>query len=220
VKIRWDGRPNAELWAWSWRCIMAVIVIGGQSRQIGKTSVVAGIIAALPQYGWSAFKITQHRHELEPSGDLSSNGRPWEISEEMERSGRAGQTDTGRFLAAGAEHAFWVRTEPGQLKHAMPMVQSKLAEARNAIVESNSVMQFLQPDLYMVVIDPAIADFKASAQEFLYRADAVIVHGGRDNARTESIKDPAASPERTTFLITPPHYVTQEIIDFVKKKLR
>jgi len=57
----------------------------------------------------------------------------------------------------------------------MPAVQDKLAESKNAIVESNSVLQFLQPDLYLVVIDPALHDFKTSAQEFLDRADAMIV---------------------------------------------
>ena len=39
---------------------MALIVIGGHSRNVGKTSVVAGLIAALPEYNWTAFKITQH----------------------------------------------------------------------------------------------------------------------------------------------------------------
>ena len=46
----------------------------------------------------------------------------------------------------------------------------------NAILESNSILKFLRPDLYLTVLDPATADFKKSAQEFLDRADAVILH--------------------------------------------
>ena len=43
---------------------MALIVIGGHSRGVGKTSVVAGLIAALPEYNWMAMKITQYRHGI------------------------------------------------------------------------------------------------------------------------------------------------------------
>src|SRR5208282_5435761 len=121
------------------RYFMALIVIGGHSRRVGKTSVVTGIIAALPEYGWSAFKITQHRHGL-GSADAGKEVA-WAISEETDR---AGGSDTSRFLAAGAEHAFWVRTEPNRLAEAMPPVQLKLPKSKNAIVESNSVLRFLQ----------------------------------------------------------------------------
>jgi len=194
---------------------MALIVIGGHSRRVGKTSVVTGIIAALPEYGWSAFKITQHRHGL-GSADAGKEVA-WAISEETDR---AGGSDTSRFLAAGAEHAFWVRTEPNRLAEAMPPVQLKLPKSKNAIVESNSVLRFLQPDLYLLVIDPATADFKSSAQEFLDRADAVILHrraGQAHEARITTMLKPMAN--RPVFLITPPEYVTQEIVEFVRKAL-
>ena len=39
---------------------MTLIVVGGHSRSVGKTSVVAGLIAALPEFGWTAVKITQY----------------------------------------------------------------------------------------------------------------------------------------------------------------
>src|SRR5208337_5632855 len=99
-------------------------------------------------------------------------------------------------------------------------VQLKLPKSKNAIVESNSVLRFLQPDLYMVVVDPATADFKSSAQEFLDRADAVILHrraGQAHEARITTMLKPMAN--RPVFLITPPEYVTQEIVEFVRKAL-
>jgi len=58
--------------------ITAIIVIGGNSRRVGKTSVVAGIIAGLPEYGWSAFKITQHGHEVGSVDASASSG--WAMS--------------------------------------------------------------------------------------------------------------------------------------------
>jgi len=201
---------------------MAVVVIGGHSRSVGKTSVVAGLIAALPKYNWTALKITQYGHGL-----CSANGEPchcatedhtWAISEEK---GRSGESDTSRFLAAGAARAWWVRTEQGRLAEAMPTVRQRLAESKNAILESNSLLKFLRPDLYLTVLDPATADFKKSAQEFLDLADAVILHerpdaSGKNAWSGVSLKPVAGRP---IFYIRPPEYVTDEIVEFVKKRL-
>ena len=41
---------------------MAIVVIGGHSRSVGKTSLVAELIAALPEMQWTAAKITQFGH--------------------------------------------------------------------------------------------------------------------------------------------------------------
>jgi hypothetical protein len=200
---------------------MSLIVIGGHSRNVGKTSVVAGLIAALPEYNWMALKITQYGH-----GVCSIDGEPchcatddhsWAISEELDRSG---ESDTSRFLAAGAARVWWVRTEQGRLAEAMPTVRGKLAESKNAIVESNSILKFLRPDLYLTVLDPATADFKRSAQEFLDRADAVILHQSETTElawREISLKPVARRP---MFRISPPPYVTSQIVEFVREGLK
>ncbi len=158
---------------------MAIVVVGGHTRNIGKTSVVAGLIAALPQRRWTAIKITQFGH-----GVCSANGEPCDcetadhtiaISEERDRTSGA---DSSRYLAAGAARSFWVRTRQGQLSEAMPRLRALLAESENAIVESNSVLRFLQPDLSLSVLDPAVEDFKPSALRYLDRVDALVVPAG------------------------------------------
>ena len=47
----------------------------------------------------------------------------------------------------------------------------------NVILESNSVLEFVRPDLDTAVLAPAVADFKASALRYLERADAVVMMG-------------------------------------------
>ena len=59
---------------------MSIVVIGGHTRNIGKTSVVAGLIAALPHFHWTALKITQYGH-----GVCSANGEPSQSSEDDDR---------------------------------------------------------------------------------------------------------------------------------------
>jgi hypothetical protein len=201
---------------------MPIVVIGGHTRNVGKTSVVAGLIEALRDLHWTALKITQYGH-----GVCSANGQPcdcttgdhsWAINEERDRSG---ESDTSRFLVAGADHSWWVRTEQGKLAEAMPRIRTILGCTKNAIIESNSILRFVKPDLYLTVLDPATEDFKTSAQQFLDRADAVILHANSDPAdpawKKVSLKPVANRP---TFTITPPQYVTPEIAKFVRTHLR
>lgn len=199
---------------------MAIVVIGGHSRSVGKTSVVAGLISALREFDWIAVKITQYGHGICSANgeacDCVTGDHSWAISEERDRSG---ESDTSRFLLAGATRSFWVRTEQGRLAEAMPALRAKIAAAGNVIIESNSVMKFLRPDLYLTVLNPTTADFKNSAREFLDRADAVVLHQttrGDSAWQAVSLKPVADCP---VFRITPPVYVTSEIIEFVRSRV-
>lgn len=198
---------------------MAILVVGGHSRNIGKTSVMVGLIEALPAYHWTAFKITQsgegecHHGELR---DCAPEDRPWSITEEQDASGK---TDSSRFLLAGARRAFWVRVEPGRLQEALPAIQRKMAQAENVIIESNSIMRFLDPDVYITVLDPAREDFKTSAQNYLARADVVVLHqGGNAIPRWKQVT-PDMLQGRPVFRIVPPAYVTGELVGFVANRL-
>jgi hypothetical protein len=197
---------------------VATIVIGGHSRNIGKTSVVAGLIAALPEYAWTAVKITQFGHGVcsvnGESCDCAVDEHRWSITEEKS----PGEKDSQRYLGAGARRSLWVRTKQGRLAEAMPDLRRALAADKNVIFESNSVLKFLRPDLYLTVLDPATADFKESAREFLDRADAVLVHGDASAATWERVSlKPLA--DRPVFAIAPPRYITPEVVEFVRARL-
>ena len=199
---------------------MAIVVIGGHSRNVGKTSVVAGLIAALPTYNWTAFKITQFGH-----GRCSLNGKPchcatsdhtWAISEEKDRSGKS---DSSRFLVAGAKRSFWVRTEQGRLADAIPTITRRIAESENAILESNSILKLLQPDLYISVLDPAIEDFKSSALAAVHKADAFIVNADHNGYPSWHGIALDGISDRPIFRISPPTYVTEGMVGFLRAKL-
>src|ERR1019366_9097354 len=200
---------------------MPIVVIGGHTRSVGKTSVVAGLIAALSEFHWTALKIAQYGH-----GICSANGEACDcvtadhslaVSEEKNRSG---DSDPPLYLLAGTNHSWWIRTQQGQLAEAMPRVRKILPATQNAIIESNSILRFVKPDLYLTVLDPQTADFKASAQSFLDRADAVLLHSVQDAARPAwervSLKPVIGRP---TFAIHPPNYLTPEVIEFVRARL-
>jgi molybdopterin-guanine dinucleotide biosynthesis protein len=200
---------------------MAIVVVGGHSRNIGKTSVVEGLIRGLPEMRWTAFKITQFGH-----GMCSANGEPCDcetaehtvaVTEEKER---ASGTDSSRYLAAGAARSLWVRTRTGDLAEAMPRIRKELEQAENAVIESNSILRFLRPDVYLSVLDPAVEDFKESARLYLDRADAVLVPEGvmgQPGWKGVSLKLVEGTP---VLAIKPPVYVTDAVLEFVGARLR
>jgi hypothetical protein len=91
--------------------------------------------------------------------------------------------------------------------------------SRNLIVESNSIVEFVKPDLYLVVLDFAQADFKASSRRFLSRADAcVVVENGVDQPHWSGVAqgDWYGKPR---FPVRPPQYVTAALAAFVDERL-
>ncbi len=170
-----------------------IIVVGGHTRSIGKTQLVCDIISALPEANWIAGKITQYGH-----GVCAQNGHDCDCAPDehvcaldWERSSNTG-TDSSRFLAAGAQRSFWLRTKQGFLAEGMPLLRSAFDEvvksvgARravsagssahlNVILESNTLLQFLKPDIFLMVLHPAKSDFKDSAQLRLDRASAFVL---------------------------------------------
>ncbi|MCX6594684.1 MAG: hypothetical protein NTZ56_24490 [Acidobacteria bacterium] len=150
-----------------------IVVVGGNTRNIGKTTLVCDIIRALPQLNWTAVKITQYGHSAcaNEGGDChcapADPACPYALDEQL----AADSTDTGRYLDAGARHSFWLRTRAGLLAEGLSALRQLLQQAENVVLESNSIMQYLKPDLYLTVVDRTSGDFKLSAQKAITLAD-------------------------------------------------
>jgi hypothetical protein len=160
-------------------------VVGGQCRKVGKSSLVADLIRALPEARWTAVKITPYAENGCPLNGTNCSCAPFEhtfsIREEQSRTGRS---DTARYLGAGAEQAIWVQTKEGRLSEALGELASRLAGAESVIIESDAIVSYWQPDLFLMVLDPRKADFKSSAWRILPYADAFVFRspygGGRE----------------------------------------
>jgi hypothetical protein len=166
-----------------------LIVVGGHTRSIGKTQLVCDLIAALPKAKWLAGKITQYGHGVCATNGHECDCAPTEhiVALDWESSG-GGSTDSARFLRAGAARSFWLRTKQGYLAEGMPPLREALTSVEksagrdglNVIVESNSLLQFVKPSLYVTVLDATRDDFKDSARLMLDRADVFVFRRGLD----------------------------------------
>jgi hypothetical protein len=219
---------------------MNVVVIGGHTRNIGKTSVMCALIREFSSFHWTAVKVTQYGHGVcshdgKPCGCAPAE-HPFALTEETNPEGRA---DTCRYLAAGARQSLWLRARQGQLASALPLLFRKLRGAEWVIIESNSILEFIEPLLYLVVLNGSRHDFKPSAQKMLVRADAFVSVGtGSSNRIDESLEvstratiDASIRPHldrafysqnsrsKPVVGVQGPHYWSPTLAAFVRRKL-
>jgi molybdopterin-guanine dinucleotide biosynthesis protein len=208
---------------------MKMVMVGGHTRNIGKTSVVEGVIRAMPEMNWTAVKITQFGHGVcsvdgEDCGCIVTEHQ-FSISEEREKSSG---TDTARFFSAGARRSLWVRTRQGELFAALDALKREIENDEFVIVESNSLRKFIKPTIYLQVLDPSNADFKLSSQQYFDLADAYLVVAQSNDA--ESFRP---RPHDQTILLArelernkpcfgisaADRFMSQPVIDFVRSRL-
>ncbi|MGA9063580.1 MAG: hypothetical protein WB341_18195 [Terracidiphilus sp.] len=175
---------------------MAIIVVGGSGRGAGKTALVCGLIRALPEIRWTAIKITSH-----------SYGQPAPLWEETQ----AGQeTDTARYLAAGARRALLVTAGDEALG---PIVQRILAGCpppAGVIFESNRVLRHLRPDLCLAAASSLRGEHKPSFELVLEHVDATVELAGHDHI---------IEAEKITFRLASLERVSPTMLEWVRERL-
>jgi hypothetical protein len=151
---------------------MAIIVVGGSGRSVGKTSLICGLIAALPERSWIAVKISSHVH-----------GTPQPVWEEKE----AGLgTDTARYLAAGARRAFLLTAPDGaDLELVLDQLWAECEVGANFIFESNRILDHVRPDLCLMVRGGT--EPKPSFLSAVGVADAIVVRAKADQVPSENL---------------------------------
>lgn len=165
-----------------------LIVVGGHSRGVGKTTTIEEILRQQACGQWAAVKVSAHRH-CEPY-----ETRPL-IEQDLVPDTR---TQTGRYLIAGAARAFLCRTPAAQLAATAGFIRQLRAEGLNVLVESNRVVDFVDPDIVLFAVAPRIADWKASSGAALPRTHAFVIRDA-DEARALEAVGALASKGRLGF---------------------
>jgi len=144
-----------------------LIVVGGHTRAVGKTSTIEHILRARRGERWTAVKISAHRH-------AHADGSAPRVEEATEASPL---TQTGRYLEAGASRALLCRTPDTRLPETAALLQRLLAGGHRVIVESNRIVSLVHADVVLFLVAPALDDWKLSSGACLTRADALVSTG-------------------------------------------
>lgn len=195
-----------------------ILVVGGHSRNVGKTSLIVDLIHAFPEAAWTAVKITQHGHgvftETAEGHGRTSRQCTAAFHEEHDRSN---DTDTSRFLVAGAARALLLRVKQGQFAEALQLLRPELDKPGNVIVESNSILQFLEASLCLIVLDPSQQDFKSSARWALNLADAFVLRSPLRSDAWQGVSQGLAETKHSFFQRQGDPF-PPDLADFVRKR--
>ncbi len=242
---------------------MAIIVVGGSNRGVGKTALVCGLIAALPEYRWNAVKITSHDHKQpmtlgradavdtpergvthevrtpflrqlfeKGTGAKTVRREPASEASPIWEERVAGQdTDTGRYLAAGAARALLVTAPDGELAGPLNQLWPLFGRGTNLIFESNNVVHHVCADVCLLIHAVAerqlpLPERKPSFIAALRHADAMIAHAPADKliadglalAGSESILEQASS-SRPIFQLRSLERISPELLDWLHMRL-
>jgi molybdopterin-guanine dinucleotide biosynthesis protein len=138
---------------------MAIVVVGGSARGVGKTALACGVIAAMPERNWTAVKVTSHAYGVEQL-----------FREETER---GEGSDTARLLAAGARRAFLLTAQDSsEMQSAVEALWRVIEPCANFIVESNRILDFVNADLCIMVAGDSAP--KPSFAAAVAHADAIV----------------------------------------------
>jgi hypothetical protein len=189
---------------------MPIIVVGGEARNIGKSSLVAALISRFAHLNWTAVKITSHAHEAKDCV-LVEAGKGWSAWHQMASSEHAGATDTARFLRAGAKNALLLQADESGLADAADFLRR--FTKGNVIVESTRIVEHLRPDCFLMIIGASLADAKHSSPGLMSLADAFV-----------SAADVTETPHparfgKPWFRMSSPGKPGEELWEFISEKL-
>lgn len=154
-----------------------IIGIGGSHSGAGKTAVAETLLKHFNEEhsafgirhsaknselsrGWGAIKYTKTAFYASIIDNLET------LTQESK--------DTARLINAGAEKALWVQSPSEDLKEVLPMAVDRLSHLRGIIVEGNSAIEFLKPDIIIFVSGRHGSALKRSAERVLETADIIL----------------------------------------------
>jgi hypothetical protein len=194
---------------------MAIVVVGGSSQGAGKTTLICGLIAALPQFHWNAVKVTTHDH-----------GQHTPVWEETEPEG---ETDTARYLAAGAAHSFLATalahdpsSEP-DFTSVLDQLWPNFGRGSNLIFESNSVVHHVRPNVCLMIHasprrELPLPERKPSFLAALGHADALVALSDADNIIPDGLSLPGLQP-KPIFHLAALQHISQEMLAWIRPLL-
>lgn len=149
-----------------------IVSVSGFSSNVGKTELICELLRLLP--GWEAIKITRGHYRScgrDPAGCCVSD----QIQDEpVIISGSAANyqagKDTGRFWDAGASNVHWVIVQDGQVERGINEALRRV-EADGVIVEGNSFLDHVAPDVKVMCVRSDGGTVKPSARRALMKSN-------------------------------------------------
>lgn len=168
---------------------MIIVGIGGSHSKVGKTTLATKLLKYLTskdplnkdpmikdpmkRFGrrWGAIKYTRSDIYCSVTNDR-------DIISIKDK-------DTYNMLEAGAEDVFWIQSPPELLNESIPIALEQLVNFDGIVVEGNSAVEFLKPDIVVFLHSNKEKHPKESASRLIEQADLLIHIDGQGNEDNE-----------------------------------
>ncbi len=150
-----------------------MVMIGGNSRKSGKTTMACSIISKLATtQDVIGLKVTSIRpgernlhgnHDQELTDDFS-------ILEELNSDSHK---DTSKMLMAGAAHVYYIRVSENHKKKALAHFMTKYIKKQIIVCESRSLHEIISPGLFLLMMRLPATNKSKDVTKYLSIADKV-----------------------------------------------
>ncbi len=123
------------------------IIIAGNGRNTGKTTLACRIIASAKAAGVTGIKISPHPHTRSPNDEIIVKTSSGCIIREKNIS----MKDSSRMLQAGASQVFYVECDENNLP-AMLSHLERLTSDGPVVCESGAMRNFVKPALFIMTL--------------------------------------------------------------------
>jgi hypothetical protein len=151
--------------------IASMLLIGSTAKKAGKTKLACDIIQLFSKAkNITAVKIT-------PLDESSPTQDAFSLTEEKNA---IANTDSSRFLKAGAKRAFWLKVKKDSLQKGFNALLKVIGPDSIIVCESTSLRKVVEPGLFLIVKRKQETNLKPSVADVINFADRSITFDGEN----------------------------------------
>lgn len=149
----------------------SMLLIGSTTKGAGKTKLACDIIRLFCKTeDITAIKITPvDEPSLSPDDFLP-----------IEEKNATANTDSSRFLKAGAKKAFWLKVQKDSLQKGFDSLLKLIGSNSIIVCESTSLRRIVEPELFLIVKRSEETNLKHSAAAVIEFADRIVTFDGEN----------------------------------------
>lgn len=127
-----------------------VLLIAGNGRNVGKTSLACNIIQNLLEQDImpTALKVSNHKHPILSQMDVIIDNPQLFIGRELNSESNK---DSNRYLQAGAETSYYAQMKGTKIEYVTDFIHNYISPQKPIIIESALLGQVIEPGLALFV---------------------------------------------------------------------
>ena len=157
---------------------MRMLGVGGCGSGVGKTTLICRLIPLL--WDWAVVKTSPHPLTGE---------REFELLEDPARLADPPESDTARYLAAGAPRVLWLRYRHPGLGPGLVQARQACTTSGGMIIEGTSFARHRRPEALILVARAGMDEIKPSAREVMARVDWLVLNRDGSAGEAEVARD-------------------------------